>query len=548
MPKLFAALVLAAAHLYLALPTATAGEPPATAPLVANGDFETDADRDGRPDGWPKLKAGGSYPTEAGNRFLRLHSPEPDTIEMLYREIGIPAGVAAIELAWRQRITDLKPGARMWYDARIMMEFMDAERRKVSPNPSAPYSRKSIPEWQEKTVRFLVPEGATTFKFMPCLFNVEAGTFDLDDIRLTAADPEPLQAAREARRKMAEARHVPPEEPEPDSWPKMLRVVGNRLRDADGNEVWLQGVNTGNLETLPNDKQVIKSAVVAVEEWKANCIRVPMKESFWYGRSDYQNDGGGEYRATIDRIVKLAANRGAYVVLDLHRFRAPRQEHADFWTDAATHFKDHPAVLFDLFNEPHGVSWEIWRNGGWIGEKQDRDEAAFLSAEQKRKAQGFESVGMQGLVDAVRATGAKNVVIAGGIFYCNDLTGIVDGYALEEKGGNGIMYSWHTYNWHPGWERVLPVAEKHPVFLGEVGADIKKMHFVPEESQESPFTWVPDMLGFIQKHGIHWTGWCLHPQASPRMIVDWTYEPTPFWGAFAKRALAGAKFELKRLR
>ena len=51
-------------------------------------------------------------------------------------------------------------------------------------------------------------------------------------------------------------------------------------------------------------------------------------------------------------------------------------------------------------------------------------------------------------------------------------------------GGNGIMYSWHTYNWHPGWARVIPVVEKHPVFLGEVGGDIKKMDFIPADDQE----------------------------------------------------------------
>jgi hypothetical protein len=32
------------------------------------------------------------------------------------------------------------------------------------------------------------------------------------------------------------------------------------------------------------------------------------------------------------------------------------------------------------------------------------------------------------------------------------------------------------------------------------------------------------------------------------MIEDWTFQPTPYWGAFAKRALAGEKFELKKMR
>ncbi len=328
----------------------------------------------------------------------------------------------------------------------------------------------------------------------------------------------------------------------------MLKVEGNHLVDSDGKTVWLQGVNCGNLETLPADKQVIKSTVVAIDEWKSNCIRLPVKEDFWFGQSPYQKDGGKDYRDTIDQIVTLAANRGAYVVLDLHRFRAPKQEHADFWKDAAEHFKDHPAVLFDLFNEPHGISWEVWKKGGFVGEKEGTDESAFLTEEDKKKNQGFQSVGMQALIDAARSTGAKNIVIVGGLFWCNDLSGILKGYALEDKTGNGIMYSWHTYNWHPGWARVIPVLEKYPLFLGEVGADIKKMDFIKSEIQEDPYTFVPDMLGFIQKYKINWTGWCLHPRATPVLISDWNYTPTPYWGEFAKRALAGEQFEMKKMR
>jgi hypothetical protein len=32
------------------------------------------------------------------------------------------------------------------------------------------------------------------------------------------------------------------------------------------------------------------------------------------------------------------------------------------------------------------------------------------------------------------------------------------------------------------------------------------------------------------------------------MITDWDYTPSPFWGAFAKDALAGKQFEMKKMR
>ena len=156
---------------------------------------------------------------------------------------------------------------------------------------------------------------------------------------------------------------------------------------------------------------------------------------------------------------------------------------------------------------------------------------------------------MQALIDAVRSTGANNIVIAGGLGWAGDLSGVAEGYELTDPTGNGIMYSWHQYNWHKGWDKtVLPVAAKHPILVGEVGADTKKMDFIPHDIQEDPYTWVPDMLGFIQEHRLNWTAWCFHPRATPVMISDWDYTPTPFWGQYAKDALAGKKFELKKIR
>lgn len=333
------------------------------------------------------------------------------------------------------------------------------------------------------------------------------------------------------------------------SHPSPLHVDGNRLLTADGREIWLQGLALPGLEWRNGGAKIRETLAAALGDWCANCIRLPVREDFWFGQDESTAaDGGAAYREQVDQIITYAANRGVYVALDLHRFRAPKAEHAAFWKDAAAKYANHPAVLFDVFNEPHGISWEVWRDGGFVGNKEGNDESAFLSDEEKRKNQGFESVGMQGLIDAVRSTGARNIIIAGGVYWCNDLTGIVNGYALDDKGGNGIMYSWHTYNWHPGWVRVLPVAEKHPIFLGECGGDAKPMGFIPLKDQEDPNTFNPDLLGFIQAHHIHWTGFCMAPNATPRMILDWHYTPTPFWGEYAKEALAGKRFEMKRMR
>src|SRR5690606_35892894 len=161
----------------------------------------------------------------------------------------------------------------------------------------------------------------------------------------------------------------------------------------------------------------------------------------------------------------------------------------------------------------------------------------------------FESVGMQKLIDVIRETGAKNIVIVGGLDWGYDLSGIEKGFALDDKGGNGIVYSTHVYPWKRDWEgKFLMLVDKYPLFIGETGAQVDRMPFIPPERHEDPYTWAPDMLGLIQKHKIHWTGWSFHPRAAPTVIADWDYTPTPYWGAFVKKALAGQQFEMKKMR
>jgi hypothetical protein len=239
------------------------------------------------------------------------------------------------------------------------------------------------------------------------------------------------------------------------------------------------------------------------------------------------------------------------VLLDLHRFRAPKQEHVEFWRDAGAKYKDHPAVIFDLFNEPHGMDWKTWRDGGFVAEKEKpADEDAFLSeAEKAKNKQGFESVGMQKLIDAVRDAGAQNIVVCGGLDWAYDLSGIAAGHELTDRGGRGLVLSTHIYPWKFDWKgKVLCCADKYPILVGEVGCDVKKMDFIPASAQEDPYTWAPDILGFMEQYNLHYTAFSFHPAATPILIEDWSYTPTPFWGAYVKRALAGESFQMKKLR
>ena len=178
--------------LCLLAPTLPAQEGGKQAPpqesLLKNPSLETDANADQWPDDWPRHKDA-TWEKEGDNHFIRLKSPAAGATVLLFHKVAIPGGTKLMELKWRQRASDLKPGAQAWFDARIMLEFRDAEDKKVAGAPGAPYLRKPTDGWQERSVRVTVPEGATHFAFMPSLFQVESGTFDLDDFSLTVVEP-----------------------------------------------------------------------------------------------------------------------------------------------------------------------------------------------------------------------------------------------------------------------------------------------------------------------------------------------------------------------
>src|SRR6476646_2965431 len=70
----------------------------------------------------------------------------------------------------------------------------------------------------------------------------------------------------------------------------------------------------------------------------------------------------------------------------------------------ANAFKNDPKTFIGLQSEPHAITWACWKNGG------------------SSCSVGYTALGMQGALDAVRSTGATNVVTASGIDYANNLS------------------------------------------------------------------------------------------------------------------------------
>jgi hypothetical protein len=175
-----------------------------------------------------------------------------------------------------------------------------------------------------------------------------------------------------------------------------------------------------------------------------------------------------------------------------------------------------------LYNEPHDITWEAWQSGG-----QSSDGL-------------FQIAGMQQMYDAVRSTGAHNLVIVGGLDWAFQLNNIRN-YALD---GYNIVYATHVYDFSSKlmdrWDSAFgDVSEKHPVIVTEFGITADG---VSGGSCSEVQYWV-DVMNYSNQHGISWVAWAWYPGgcAFPSLISDYSGTPTQAGAAVREqlRLLAG---------
>jgi hypothetical protein len=300
-------------------------------------------------------------------------------------------------------------------------------------------------------------------------------------------------------------------------------VVGNKLVD-NGKTVRLLGVDhSGSEYACINgsgffDGPVDQTSVNNMLAWHANAVRVPLNEDCWLAINGVAAQySGAAYQNAIAQYVSLLRQNNLYVILDLHwnnggGNKATGQEqmadadHAPtFWTGVASAFKGDLGVVFDLYNEPHDIAWSCWKSGGC-------------------QANGWNVAGMQQLLDAVRATGAQNVVMAGGLGWSGDLSGWLANKPNDATGN--LAASFHTYNMTTCatmacWTSVIaPVAAQVPVITGELGEN------------DCAHGYIDQYMSWADSAGVSYLGWAWNADFScgggPGLISDWNGTPTAF--------------------
>ena len=284
--------------------------------------------------------------------------------------------------------------------------------------------------------------------------------------------------------------------------------------------------------------------------WKgANTVRVPLNEQCWLGLGGVNPAyGGAAYRAAIHDYVRLLRESGFIVVLDLHRSAPgqarslkqesmPDRDHSlDFWRGVAAAYKDDPAVVFDVFNEPFPFNdvnsrraWSCWRDGG-------------CRLTSRNTHQTYTAAGMNELVAAIRSTGARNVIAVGGIHWAETLDRWLE-YRPSDPLRN-LAASFHAYerNHHCSTVRcydtvLAEVAAAVPLYVGEVGPDTVDDNCTLRSVGDTGFS--EATFDWLDAHLASYTAWSWNVWGDCySLISSFAGMPTPIWGREVRARLA----------
>lgn len=313
-----------------------------------------------------------------------------------------------------------------------------------------------------------------------------------------------------------------------------LSTFGNRIISlATGEPVILRGVNRSGLEYAGPDEQGFLSGAsfsrseieFIVREWRCNIIRLPFNQDFVLrGRLGHS---GEEYQRAIDQVIYWASLFGAYTLLDLQWLDAdrvyggnrnfvaplPNIQSLELWTTLARRYKDEPAVLYDLFNEPH----DRLDDDPYPLNKED---GTTYPPSQKAVTMKEWQPWVRKLTQAVRGENPDALMFIGGTNWAYDLRGM----PMEIE---NLVYTTHVYpNKGDTWPEAFGnLSKSAPVFAGEFGGN----------DNPADLDFVRSLMRYMQELEIGWTAWSWSNE--PFLVAR--YVPTAF-GEAVRQNLSGA--------
>ncbi len=255
-----------------------------------------------------------------------------------------------------------------------------------------------------------------------------------------------------------------------------LRVCGVNLCNQYNRPIQLRGMsshglqwyhrclNTASLDALAND-------------WNADVLRISM----------YIQEGGYEtdprlFTDRVHHLIEMATARGMYAIVDWHmlspgdpNFNLSRAR--TFFTEIANRHKNKVNILYEVANEPNGVSWSTIRN--------------YHHA----------------IIPTIRAEDADAVILLGTRAWSS--LGVSDGASETEiinspVNATNIMYTFHFYAASHGTEYLNALsraADRIPMFVTEFGTQ------TASGDGSNNFTRSQQYLDLMAQKKVSWVNW-----------------------------------------
>jgi endoglucanase len=251
----------------------------------------------------------------------------------------------------------------------------------------------------------------------------------------------------------------------------------------------------------------------------ANLIRFQVSE-FGLNPADPLYDPN--YLPEIEQGVALARAAGLNVIVSLQaespagnetRCPLPDAGAATDWNELAAAFAGDDDVMFELYNEPGlgetRANWSLWANGGVIANGAGGQCTA---------------VGVQSLVDEIRAVGADNVIILPGLIGEQTLAGVPSITDPADPSDPQLAYGIHYPNLTQvsnQWDAEFGnFAERRPVIVTEWQANGTTNCIA-----DSPRT-APLLLTYLALKQIGVVGFAFDLPGT--IVADYNYDPTTY--------------------
>lgn len=251
-----------------------------------------------------------------------------------------------------------------------------------------------------------------------------------------------------------------------------LNVNGTQLCNENGNPIILRGMSSHGMQWF--SQFTSQGAIKTTRDYGANVFRVAM----------YTKEGGyidnPNIKSSVIQAIDEAIRLDMYVIIDWHILSDSnpqdyKNEAKEFFYEIALRYKNNPAVIYEICNEPSGgVTW----------------------------ADNIRPYAME-VIPIIREISPSAIVIVGTGTWSQD----VDHVAQNPLPFNNVMYSLHFYAGTHGWDLQNKVntalSSGTPIFVSEWGTSDASGSggvYLNESRQ-----W----LDFLAERGISWVNWSL---------------------------------------